>query len=74
MAYHRWSYEERGAELKLKVRAIVVDIDGTLTDKNKIIFTQGIEALRRVQNGERASASHQVTCFPSHMDFQHISV
>ncbi len=34
----------------MKVRAIVVDIDGTLTDKNKIIFTKGIEALRLVQD------------------------
>ena len=28
----------------------MVDIDGTLTDKNKIIFTKGIEALRLVQD------------------------
>lgn len=34
----------------MSIKAIVVDIDGTLTDKDKIIFTQGIEALRKVQD------------------------
>ena len=33
----------------MSIKAIVVDIDGTLTDMNKLIFTSGIEALRKVQ-------------------------
>lgn len=33
----------------MAVKAVVVDIDGTLTDMNKVMFTSGIEALRRVQ-------------------------
>ncbi len=33
----------------LSIKAIVVDIDGTLTDTRKNILTQGIEALRKVQ-------------------------
>ncbi|MBI0583674.1 MAG: phosphoglycolate phosphatase [Methanomassiliicoccus sp.] len=31
------------------VRAVVVDIDGTLTDMNKVMYTSAIEALRKVQ-------------------------
>jgi len=33
------------------IRAIAVDIDGTLTDRNKLLSTRGVEALRRVQEG-----------------------
>lgn len=33
----------------MSIRAIVVDVDGTLTDQNKVMFTSGIEALRQVQ-------------------------
>jgi len=33
----------------MDIKAVVVDIDGTLTDMNKVMFTSGIEALRRVQ-------------------------
>lgn len=32
-----------------KVRAVVCDVDGTITDARKLIQTAGIEALRRVQ-------------------------
>ena len=35
----------------MNIRAIAVDVDGTLTDRNRIISTRGIEALRRVQDG-----------------------
>jgi phosphoglycolate phosphatase (TIGR01487 family) len=31
------------------IKAVVVDVDGTLTDMNKVMFTSGIEALRKVQ-------------------------
>jgi len=31
------------------IKAIVVDIDGTLTDRHKVMSTRGIEALRQVQ-------------------------
>lgn len=31
------------------VKAVVVDVDGTLTDMNKVMSTRGIEALRKVQ-------------------------
>lgn len=31
------------------IKAVVVDVDGTLTDMNKVMFTSGIEALREVQ-------------------------
>ncbi len=34
----------------MSVKAIVVDVDGTLTDANKVMFTSGIEALRAVQS------------------------
>jgi phosphoglycolate phosphatase (TIGR01487 family) len=33
----------------MKIKAVVVDIDGTLTDMNKIMSTSGIDALRKVQ-------------------------
>jgi phosphoglycolate phosphatase (TIGR01487 family) len=33
------------------IKAVVVDIDGTLTDSKKVMFTSGIEALRKVQEG-----------------------
>lgn len=33
----------------MEIKAVVVDVDGTLTDRNKVMFTSGIEALRRVQ-------------------------
>jgi len=33
----------------LAIRAIVVDIDGTLTDQNRMILIEGIQALREVQ-------------------------
>jgi phosphoglycolate phosphatase (TIGR01487 family) len=40
----------------LSIKAIVVDIDGTLTDTQKNILTQGIDALREVQTkGVRVS-------------------
>jgi phosphoglycolate phosphatase (TIGR01487 family) len=32
------------------IKAVVVDIDGTLTDMNKIMSTSGIDALRKVQD------------------------
>lgn len=35
----------------MDIKAIVVDIDGTLTDRSKVMSTRGIEALRRVQAG-----------------------
>ena len=34
----------------MKIRAIVVDIDGTLTDNNKVMSTKAIDVLRAVQN------------------------
>jgi phosphoglycolate phosphatase len=34
----------------MKIKAIIVDIDGTLTDTKKVMFTSGIEALRTVQS------------------------
>lgn len=34
---------------KLSIKAVVVDIDGTLTDGRKRILTQGIDALRRAE-------------------------
>ena len=34
----------------MTIKAVVVDIDGTLTDMNKVMFTSGIEALREVQD------------------------
>ncbi len=33
----------------MSIKAVVVDVDGTLTDMNKVMFTSGIEALREVQ-------------------------
>jgi phosphoglycolate phosphatase (TIGR01487 family) len=33
----------------LSIKAVVVDVDGTLTDRNKVMFTSAIEALRKVQ-------------------------
>jgi phosphoglycolate phosphatase (TIGR01487 family) len=33
----------------MNIKAVVVDVDGTLTDMNKVMFTSGIEALRKVQ-------------------------
>ncbi len=33
----------------MSIKAVVVDVDGTLTDRNKVMFTSAIEALRRVQ-------------------------
>ena len=33
----------------MSIKAVVVDIDGTLTDRNKVMFTSAIEALRAVQ-------------------------
>ena len=33
----------------MSIRAVVVDVDGTLTDRNKVMFTSAIEALRKVQ-------------------------
>lgn len=33
----------------MAIKAVVVDVDGTLTDMNKVMFTSGIEALRKVQ-------------------------
>ena len=33
----------------MSIKAVVVDVDGTLTDGNKVMFTSAIEALRRVQ-------------------------
>jgi phosphoglycolate phosphatase (TIGR01487 family) len=33
----------------MSIKAVVVDVDGTLTDMNKVMFTSGIEALRKVQ-------------------------
>lgn len=34
----------------MAIKAVVVDVDGTLTDMNKVMFTSGIEALRKVQD------------------------
>ncbi len=34
----------------MAIRAVVVDVDGTLTDMDKVMFTSGIEALREVQS------------------------
>jgi len=34
----------------MSIKAVVVDVDGTLTDMNKVMFTSGIEALRKVQD------------------------
>jgi phosphoglycolate phosphatase (TIGR01487 family) len=33
----------------MAIKAIAVDIDGTLTDERKVLSTRGVEALRRVQ-------------------------
>lgn len=35
--------------MEMSIKAVVVDVDGTLTDMNKVMFTSGIEALRKVQ-------------------------
>mgnify|MGYP000856622318 FL=1 len=34
----------------MDIKAIAVDIDGTLTDHNRVLSTRGMEALRRVQD------------------------
>ena len=34
----------------MTIKAVVVDVDGTLTDMEKVMFTSGIEALREVQS------------------------
>lgn len=38
-----------GERERLSIKAVVVDVDGTLTDKNKVMFTSAIEAVRKVQ-------------------------
>ena len=34
----------------MAIKAIAVDIDGTLTDDDKVLSPRGMEALRRVQD------------------------
>ncbi len=33
-----------------EIKAVVVDVDGTLTDRNKVMFVSAVEALRKVQD------------------------